>query len=551
MQNYFENENLLWLLMLLPIIVAIYFYAIVKKKKVYKQLGDEHLIKQLLLQYNATSYLRKFLLLFFSLSFLLFAITNFRTKIGEQNIKRNGIDIMIALDVSKSMLANDVKPNRLDRAKQLLYNLIEKLENDRIGIIVFAGKAYLQMPLTADHSAAKMYLSAATPATIPIQGTVIGDALLSCNAVFNAAEKKYKSIILLSDGEDHDEKAEGVAEQLAKEGVVINTVGIGSTEGVQLLDEGTGQPKLDEKGGPIITKLNEQTLENIAKKGNGTYQLLSNTNDVSNALYNSLSTLDTKRVKDGSLIKYFSWFQYLLGAALLLLVIELFISENKKMTKALILLSLFGFNFSADAQTRNNIISKANNFYNNNNFVDAIKNYGIAIDKNSKDGIAYFNQGNAYYKVNNTDNAIKAFDNAALNLITTNEKSNALYNKGVVLQQNKKLEECIAAYKTSLKLDPKNEDARHNLQLALQKKQEQQKENKDGKKKDKKQKDDSKNDKEKPKKDEQNNPKPSPSNITRKEAEQQLQVLEQKEKELQDKLHRVNATSPNKLEKDW
>ncbi len=469
-KNYFEYEYLLWLLLLLPIVVFIYLFAVAKKKKVYKQLGDKHLISQLLLQYNASSYLKKFLLLFFSLTFLLFAIANFRIKIGEQHINRNGIDIMIALDVSKSMLADDVKPNRLDRAKQLLYNLIEKLENDRIGIIVFAGKAYLQMPLTADHSAAKMYLSAATPATIPMQGTVIADALLSCNAAFKGTEKKYKSIILLSDGEDHDEKAESVAEQLAKEGVVINTIGIGSTEGVQLLDEGTGLPKLDDKGYPIITKLNEETLAAIAKKGNGAYQLYSNTNDVSYALCKNLSSLDTKKVKDDSLIKYVSWFQYLLGAALLLLIVELFISENKKMVKALILLIFIGFNFSATAQNQNNIISKANDFYSSNNFENAIKNYGIAIDKNSKNGIAYFNQGNAYYKASNTDNAIKAFDNAALNLTTTNEKSNALYNKAVVLQQTKKLEDCIAAYKTSLKLNPQNEDARHNLQIALQQK---------------------------------------------------------------------------------
>ena len=178
----FEYPFLLWLLLILPVLLAVYFYAKQKKKNIFKKIGDELLVKELTAHYIQSSFFKKFLLSFFALAFILLSIANLRSSHGSSKIKRNGIDVMIALDVSKSMLAQDISPNRLDRAKQLLNKLIDKLSNDRIGIIVFAGKAYLQMPLTADHSAAKMYLSAATPETVPTQGTVIGDALKMCYA---------------------------------------------------------------------------------------------------------------------------------------------------------------------------------------------------------------------------------------------------------------------------------------------------------------------------------------------------------------------------------
>ena len=165
----FENIQLLWLLLLLPIILLVYFYALAQKKKVAKKIGDAFLVNELTGNYNKKSYPKKFILLFFALMLLLLALANLRTKTSYEKITRNGIDVMIALDVSKSMLAKDVQPNRLERAKQLLNKLIDKLSNDRIGIIVFAGKSYLQMPLTGDHTATKMYLSAATPETVPTQ----------------------------------------------------------------------------------------------------------------------------------------------------------------------------------------------------------------------------------------------------------------------------------------------------------------------------------------------------------------------------------------------
>jgi tetratricopeptide (TPR) repeat protein len=553
----FQYSYLLFLLILLPILVAIFFYALQKKKKALKKIGDEKLVRELTKHYNPASYFTKFILVFLSMALILLSIADLRSPKGSEKVSRNGIDIMIAIDVSKSMLAQDVKPNRLERAKQLLNKLIDKLSNDRIGIIVFAGRAYLQMPLTSDHTATKMYLAAATPETVPTQGTVIADALKSCNASFNAKDKKYKAVVLISDGEDHDENAISIAEKMAQDGVVVNTVGIGSTEGVQIIDELTGTSKVDKDGNIVITKLNEEILSEIAKKGNGSYQLYTNADEIATNLFKELSGLDKRSVTDESLINYKNWFQYLLGLAFLLLIVELFVSEIKRkqnpvMKVTIAIIALF-FSLPSFAQNEKAKIKKANDAYKKNEFDKSADQYAAILEKDNKNTVAQYNMGNALYKSKKKQDAINAYDKAASNMTKPLEKSNALYNKAVVQNADNKLKESIASYKDALKLDPTNTDARHNLQLAIKQQQEQQKkeEKKDSKKDKEKEKKEEKNQKEKKEKEEQNEPQQNKSNISKKEAEQKLQALLQNEKKLQDKYHKANAATPNKQDKDW
>lgn len=540
----FQYTYLLWLLLLLPIIIGIYFYARHKRKVAFKKMGDPFLIQELTANFNQSAPYKKFLLLFFAMALIVLSLANFRSPKGNEKITRNGIDVMIALDVSNSMLAQDITPNRLDRAKQLLYKLIDKLDNDRIGIVVFAGKAYLQMPLTADHSATKMYLSSATPQTIPTQGTVISEALKMCYASFNKKEKKYKAVILISDGEDHEENALTVAEEMTKQGVIINTIGMGTTEGAPIMDPVTNELKKDQQGLTVITKLNEQALADVAKKGNGDYMLFSNTDAVVNALYNNLSTMDRRTVNDDSLVNYKSWFQWLLGAALLFLLLELFVAEVKKIrfgNKKMAAASLFILiGFSAAAQAENENIKLGNDAYKRKDYQTAIKFYNSVAEKNN--ATANYNLGNALYKTDKKEEAIAAYEKAVEAMKAPLEKSNSLYNKAVVLQNDKKTEDCIVNYKNALKLDPNNADARHNLQIALQKQKEDKQKQDEQNKKDKKEDNKDKNDEQ---------PKPQQSNLTQKDADQKLQALLQKEKQLQDKLHKVGTSSPNKPEKDW
>ena len=365
-----------------------------------------------------------------------------------------------------------------------------------------------------------------------------------CYASFNKKEKKYKAVILISDGEDHEENALTVAEEMTKQGVIINTIGMGTTEGAPIMDPITNELKKDEQGLTVITKLNEQALADVAKKGNGDYMLFSNTDAVVNALYSNLSTMDKRTVNDDSLVNYKSWFQWLLGAALLFLIIELFVAEVKKVrsvSKKLAVTSLFILiGFSALAQAENENIKLGNDAYKRKDYPTAIKYYNSVAEKNNP--TANYNLGNALYKTDNKEEAIAAYEKAVEAMKAPLEKSNSLYNKGVVLQNDKKTEDCILSYKNALKIDPNNADARHNLQIALQKQKEDKQKQDEQNKKDKKEDNKDKNDEQ---------PKPQQSNLTQKDADQKLQALLQKEKQLQDKLHKVGTSSPNKPEKDW
>lgn len=543
----FQYIPLLILLVLIPVMAGMYWYARKKKKNSILKIGDPGLIQLLMGQYNAKSFFTKFLLVTSAMLMLILAIANLRLPSGAEKVNRNGIDVMIAIDVSKSMLAQDIKPNRLERSKQLLSRLIDKLGNNRIGIVIFAGKAYLQMPLTGDQAAAKMYLSSASTESVPTQGTVIGDALKMCFASFNAKEKKYKAVVLISDGEDHDEGAEEIAKQMAAEGVVINTIGIGSPGGAPIMDEATGQMKTDTEGNTVISRLNEEALRAIAQKGNGNYQLFTNTEEVVANTAKQLSTMDQRSVTEDSLVNYKSFFQAFLALALVFLLIELLMSEMKKNKpvglKTALALVMVMLTSGVFAQGEKTIIKEGNDAYKKADYPAAAQSYGKVVEKNPANATAQYNLGNALYKSEKTEEAIAAYDKSVTTLSKPVEKSNAWYNKGVVFQNNKKLPECIDAYKNALKLDPDNEDARQNLQKALQQqKKEEEKKDKENKNKN--------NDQQKQKNKDQE-PKPQQSRITKKDAEEKLKALMQKEKNLQDKLRKVNVAAPNKPEKDW
>jgi Ca-activated chloride channel family protein len=228
------------------------------------------------------------------------------------------------------MLAEDVKPSRLDEAKQLISKLMERLQNDRVGLVIFAGRAYLQMPLTSDHIAAKLYVNNASPDAVPTQGTVISEALRLSNTAFNAKDKKYKAILLITDGEDHDEGALKTAKTLAENGVVINTVGVGTTTGSPILNPITSESKRDLQGNVIISKLNEQELMDIASAAGGVYQQLNDADTVVDKIIGEINTMEQKTIRDNSLLNFRSFFQWFLVVALAALTGELFISEKRK-----------------------------------------------------------------------------------------------------------------------------------------------------------------------------------------------------------------------------
>jgi Ca-activated chloride channel homolog len=316
-------------IILIPLLIFLYFGLVSWKKKLSARIGDPTLVRQLVKSFSARNFLLKFILICAAVFFLVAGLANLRARGSAENISRQGVDVMIVLDVSKSMLAQDVKPSRLDKAKQLLYRLIDRLQNDRVGLILFAGRAYMQMPLTTDHSAAKLYISEAGPDAVPTQGTVFSEALSMANNSFNRNEHKYKAVVLISDGEDHDAEALKIAKQMADDGVMVNTVGIGSVEGSEIIDPETKEPKKDDKGNTVISKLNEQELTGLSDATNGIYIHLDNLEDATITLTQRLDSIEKRALADNEFINFKNYFPWFIGMAGLLLIVELFIPERK------------------------------------------------------------------------------------------------------------------------------------------------------------------------------------------------------------------------------
>jgi len=312
----------LYALALLPILVILFVSMLYWRKKKLKKFGDEHLVQEQIRGFIPGSAAFKFILLSIALCALIIGWANLQTGGRAEKVQSKGVNVVIALDVSKSMLAKDIQPDRLTRAKQLITRMLEKMQNDRVALVVFAGRAYLQVPLTVDYGALKMMLQNVRPDMIPTQGTEFGEAVDKAMKAFPEQEQKYKSLIIISDGEDHDEKAIEKVKEAAESGVVIHTVGIGSPQGATLYDPDTKALKLDENGQPVISKLNEAELQSIASAGRGTYSFLRNSDDVADKLMGEIDGMEQKNL--GAIIfkEYNSYFQYFLLVAVILLMIE-------------------------------------------------------------------------------------------------------------------------------------------------------------------------------------------------------------------------------------
>lgn len=325
----FQHIEYLAILLVLPVLVALFWWLLQWKKNTTRRMGDEKLVADLIRDFSPKNFRAKFILAMLALALVILAASNPRRPGNMENVSRKGVDVMIALDVSKSMLAQDVKPNRLEKAKQLINRLLDILDNDRIGLVVFAGRAYMQMPLTTDHAAAKMYVQNADPDMVPTQGTVIADALTMSNTAFNSKERKYKAIVLITDGEDHDPKAPELAKQLAQDGVMINAVGIGTPDGSPIIDPETGQYKKDDQGNTVVSRLNEAELQELAGETKGIYIRLGDVDDAANVLTRQLAKIQQTSLEDNAFLNYKNYFQWFLAAALLFLVAEIFLPERK------------------------------------------------------------------------------------------------------------------------------------------------------------------------------------------------------------------------------
>jgi Ca-activated chloride channel family protein len=329
MNFYLQYKEAVWLLAALAFFLILFWLALRKKKKIIRKIGEPQLVKELIRNYSALLFILKFFLLCLAFAAGVLALMNFR-KPGGPGGERKGIDVAIAMDVSRSMHATDIIPNRLEKAKEFATQLMNAMPDDRIALVLFAGKAYLQMPLTTDHEAAKMFITTAAPSALPQQGTVISDAMKISAMAFNKADRRFKSVVLISDGEDHDMNAPETAAEMAEQGINITTVGIGSPAGSPIIDPVTGEQKKDLSGNIVISKLNEEELKQIAATTNGSYIQFQQTDEAVKNVLTHLSQIEKKAFTDISLMNFTTYFRWFAFPMFLLLLIEFFISEKKK-----------------------------------------------------------------------------------------------------------------------------------------------------------------------------------------------------------------------------
>ena len=340
-----EEQIWFWLLLIIPIILVLFLVLQIWKQRAQNKFADNRLLNKL--SPNRSLFKSMFKIGLFCLAMACLVIALVNPKIGTklETIKREGVDIVFAVDVSKSMLAEDIAPNRLEKSKQLVTQIINNLASDRIGIIAYAGKAFPQLPITTDYASAKMFLQNMNTDMLSSQGTAIDEAISLAKTYFDDEEQTNRVLIIISDGEDHGETAVEVAEEASNEGIKIFTIGVGKNKGGPIPIKRNGvvmNYKKDREGETVITKLDEETLKNIAKEANGSYINGENTNDVVEQIREILNKMDKQEFESKQIAEFKDQFQWFLGFALIFLFLDIFLLERK--TEWLKKLNLFNEN---------------------------------------------------------------------------------------------------------------------------------------------------------------------------------------------------------------
>lgn len=326
----FANPEYLYLLFLAPILIGGFIALNIKKKKDVQKLGQLALVKRMMPELSLKrSYLKFWLVLVaLALGVIVLARPQFGTKV--EKVERKGIELVIAIDVSNSMMAEDIAPNRLGRAKQILTRIIDQNPNDKIGIVVFAGQAFIQLPMTADSQSAKIFLESINPNLVPVQGTDIGSAIDVSMSCFTNNKDVDKAIILITDAESHEGDGEAAAKKAAAAGVHVNVVGIGSPEGAPVpVSAGSKNMRKDSKGNIVVSSLNEEIARSIAKAGKGIYVHVDNTNRALNTLTDELDKLQKSDIDGVAYSEYDEKFQFFALFMLAFLFVEVLIFDKK------------------------------------------------------------------------------------------------------------------------------------------------------------------------------------------------------------------------------
>lgn len=598
-----EDPKILYLLLLiLPFAAAFYLHMHRKRKRMDAQ-GEYPDIRRQMPQYSVGKQHLKFFLCIIAYALLVFCLANPQLGTSVKKAERKGVDVMIALDISNSMNSTDIQPSRLMRAKQAVIRILDKMESDRIGLVVFAGDAYLQLPLTTDYGAAKLFISNIQTSDLSRQGTAIGAAIDLCAQNFDPQHENVhnKAIIVISDGENHEDDAVAAAQNAARKGIVVSTVGMGSPQGAPIPEYKNGQVvayKKDAEGNVVITRINRAMLEEIAQAGKGFYVEANNISSGVETVFSKLAELDKVSFESRNISDYETRYAYFLAVAVCLLLLEIFVFEkknpllnrnrifgDKKKRPAaalpvwIVLLSLLFAGTPLSAQTAIPT-HQGNRLYQNGNLHEAEISYLKALHHDSTYYKAKYNLANAQYGQQNYERALENYAAVAEDpALSKAEKSSVFHNLGNTFVQQKDYQKAVDAYIRALQQQPGRTDTRYNLayaqrMLQQQQQQQNQQQNKQDQKQDQQQQQQNQQQQQKnqdqqdkqnrqqqqqqqqqpqDKQGRQDNPQMTPQQKARQqEAERMLRALENQEKNTLEKIKKSKdqgKSSP--VEKDW
>ena len=574
---YLAQPLYLLLILLIPLMFIAYWLMRRWRKRRIARFGDPDLVSSLApLVPRRKGWLKLTLL---SLALLFFAIGMARPQLGailkEKQVK--GAEIMVVLDVSNSMLAEDYSPNRLERAKLAISKLVDELQGDRIGLIIFAGESFVQLPVTSDYVSAKIFLNSITTESVPVQGTAMGDAIRTAIKSFTSESENSRAIILITDGENHEDDPVSAAKDAVDMGARVFCIGVGSPEGKPIPMDG-GLLK-DNDGNIVVTRLDEKTLRDVASAGRGLYVRAGNTEFGLNPVIDEIRSLDAKDFQSVVFEEYDEQYMYFFAIALIFMLIEFMISDTRNRRSLFgrgkgmvaVLILMLASPVMLQAQSDRSEVRAGNREFKKGEFREAELDYKRALEEDSTSVTAKYNLGNALYKTESYSEAelyLKGLGDS-LKSVSASKASDCFHNSGNLALKQKKYQEAVDAYKESLRLEPDNFETKSNLAYAQkmlkeqqqqqqQRQQQQDQQNQQDQNQQQNQNQDQQDNRDQDNQQDQNRNQDQQDNqnqqnqpqITPQAAQQMLQAIEDKEKQTQDKVKKVKAQQQKSKEKE-
>ena len=572
---YLAQPLYLLLILLIPLMYIAYWLMRRWRKRRIARFGDPDLVSSLApLVPRRKGWLKLTLI---SLALLFFAIGMARPQLGailkEKQVR--GAEIMVVLDVSNSMLAEDYSPNRLERAKLAISKLVDELQGDRIGLIIFAGESFVQLPVTSDYVSAKIFLSSITTESVPVQGTAMGEAIRTAIKSFTSESENSRAIILITDGENHEDDPVAAARDAVDMGARVFCIGVGSPEGKPIPVD--GELLKDKDGNIVVTRLDEATLKEVASAGKGLYVRAGNTEFGLNPVIDEIRSLEEKDFQSVVFEEYDEQYMYFFAIALIFMLIEFMISDTRNRRSLFgggkgmvaVLILMLASPVMLQAQSDRSEVRAGNREFKKGEFREAELDYKRALVEDSTSITAKYNLGNALYRTESYSEAelyLKGLGDS-LKSVSPSRASDCFHNSGNLALKQKKYQEAVDAYKESLRLEPDNFETKSNLAYAQkmlkeqqqQQQQQQQNQNQQQDQKDQQDQDqnkeqdqqnqDNKQDQNQDQQNQQQQQQDQPQ-ITPQAAQQMLQAIEDKEKQTQDKVKKAKAEQQKSKEKE-